>query len=108
MPAGVEAVTHYQSRDGRYTLSPAADAAVHLQTLVRLHARGLTEPLHFYPRSSWEYVKSGGNLNRAASQWQGHPAYGGEKAYAAYRLALRGVENPLDEAFEQCAKAVFD
>jgi exodeoxyribonuclease V gamma subunit len=108
MPAGVEAVTHYQSRDGRYRLPPVADAAARLQTLVQLHARGLTEPLHFYPRSAWEYAKSGGNLNRAASQWQGHQAYGGEKAYAAYRLALRGVENPLDEGFEQCAKAVFD
>jgi exodeoxyribonuclease V gamma subunit len=107
-PAGVERVTHYQSRDGRYMLPPLPDAATHLQTLMQLYARGLKEPLHFYPRSSWEYASNEGNLNKAATQWQGRPGYDGEKAYAAYRLALRGVENPLDEAFERCAKAVFD
>jgi exodeoxyribonuclease V gamma subunit len=107
-PAGVSPTTVWQSRDGRFTLSPATDAQARLAELLALYARGLCAPLHFFPRSAWEYARHQHDLRKARGKWLGHPLHGGEKDYPAYRLALRGIDDPLDAAFEACAAAVFD
>jgi len=41
-------------------------------------------------------------------KWEGHPYARGEKDHASYRLALRGVADPLDERFDASARAVFE
>jgi exodeoxyribonuclease V gamma subunit len=107
-PPGVDLVTRWHSRDGRFALRPVADPAAHVQTLLRLYRRGLCSPLHFFARSAWEYARHGRDLGKAAKQWFGYPPRGGEKDYASYRLALRGVIDPLDAEFEECAQAVFE
>lgn len=107
-PPGAALATTWHSRDGQYVLRPVADAKTQMQALLTLYRRGLGVPLHFFPRSAWEYASNGRDLGRAAKKWIGHPPYGGEKDYAAYRLALRGVTDPLDAAFEECASAVFE
>ena len=43
----------------------------------------------------------------AATWWSTRDRPYGEEEDPAYRLALRGVADPLDEAFERNAAAVF-
>ncbi len=107
-PANALAQTVWHSRDGSYRLSPVPDAAAQLQSLITLYRQGLCEPLHFYPRSAWEYCRHDGNLNKAETRWHGAREESfGEGRDPAYRQALRGVDNPLDAAFEHCAQTVF-
>ncbi|HET7134972.1 MAG TPA: exodeoxyribonuclease V subunit gamma, partial [Casimicrobiaceae bacterium] len=107
-PRGVDRVTTWHSRNGHYVLRPLDDANEGIVALLRLYRRGLTTPLHFFPKSAWAYVCSKGDkLKAAAGTWHGHPPFGGERDHRTYRLALRGVTDPLDEQFEECARTVF-
>ncbi len=114
-PAGVQPVSTWHARDAVFRLRPCADALAQLDALLRLHRRGLSEPLHFFPRSAWAYAercrRDGDRetaLREARSKWQVSPHYRfGESGDAAYRLALRGQPDPLDADFEACSLAVF-
>jgi exodeoxyribonuclease V gamma subunit len=107
-PPGVMHETRWVSRDGDYRLKFCAAAATILQSLLVLYRQGLREPLHFFPKSAWEYITHGGNLGKARAKWSpGHARARGEDENAAYRLALRGQANPIDAAFEVCALTVF-
>lgn len=109
-PPGVDTVTRGLSRDGGFVLEPvpAEEARRYLAELLRHYRAGLMAPLHFYPKSAWEYVTHGQSLGRARSKWSGgQNAAFGESRDPAYRLALRGVAEPLDEAFTVLAEAVF-
>ena len=68
--------------------------------------RGLRAPLHFFPKSAWEYVTNGENHSAARAKWSGGRFP--ESGDAAYRLALRGHADPLDDEFDECARAVFE
>ena len=57
---------------------------------------------------AWEYVRGKCELRKAVQKWEGHPNARGEKDHASYRLALRGVADPLDAQFEATAKAVLE
>ena len=107
-PAAGDRQTLWHARDGGYRLKPCAPqtARAHLGELLRLYRCGLSAPLHFFPKSAWAYVDGG--LASARQRWHNsrNPAWG-EEADAAYRLALRGVADPLDAAFAQCAETVF-
>ena len=108
-PRGVDRVTTWHSRNGHYVLRPLDDASERMAALLRLYRRGLGAPLHFFPKSAWAYACSNGDkLKAAADKWHGFPPFGGEKDHRTYRLALRGVIDPLDAQFEECARAVFD
>jgi exodeoxyribonuclease V gamma subunit len=100
--------TRWISRDGTFVLDHCAGARDILHGVMALYRRGLREPIHFFPKSAWEYVNRGRNLARARQVW--HRVYGpvpGEENHAAYRLALRGVADPLDADFQACAETVF-
>jgi exodeoxyribonuclease V gamma subunit len=105
-PARAAPHTRWLSADGEFGLSPCTDASAQLQALLGLYRRGLCAPLHFYPRAAWQFVQQGRNAARAAWTSTLEPAFG-EGEDPAYRLALRGVEEPLDEDFEALAQAVF-
>ena len=78
----------------------------HLRNLLGLYRQGLCEPLHFYPRSAWQQVLHG--RSQALGAWLSTPERAfGEAVDPAYRLALRGIDEPLDAAFETLASAVF-
>ena len=98
----------WHSRDGHYLLRPVRNAREQLIALLGLYRDGLHRPLHFFPKSAWSYVTEGENLTRAAYKWRSTSfrPYG-EDGDVAYDLALRGVDNPLDAEFEECAKKVF-
>ncbi|MDX5409024.1 MAG: hypothetical protein LPJ94_02240, partial [Thauera sp.] len=87
---------------------PAADARARLAELVAHYCVGLTRPLHFYPKSAWAYVEGGQNVGAAQRKWSGgQKAAFGEASDPAYRLALRGLAEPLDGEFFDLADAVF-
>jgi exodeoxyribonuclease V gamma subunit len=100
--------TRWISRDASFRFTDCRDAPAILEQLLRLYRQGLCEPLHFFPRSAWEYVKHDHDLAKARATW--HKSFGdarGEDTHEAYRLALRGIADPLDAAFRACAAAVF-
>ena len=98
--------TSWHSRDGRYVLPAVDDAHARLAELVALYRRGLTAPLHFFPKSAWTYMKNGASLSQARTKWSGGKFP--EGADAAYRLALRGDDDPLDAEFAECARTFFE
>jgi exodeoxyribonuclease V gamma subunit len=107
---GVRSETRGLSRDGEFrfaALDPAAAGQV-LETLLGLYRQGLCAPLHFFPKSAWAYAKNGYNPRKAVDKWTGgmRPEFG-ESADPAYRLALRGVDDALDENFFILADEVF-
>jgi exodeoxyribonuclease V gamma subunit len=111
-PAGVMPRTVWCARDGPMRLGPCAEPHRVLQTLLGLYARGLREPLPFFPKTAWAYVNAGSSVAAAARAWEPGPrnpwAEGGD---AAVRLALRGRSDPLGtglDAFHTCAHEVFD
>jgi exodeoxyribonuclease V gamma subunit len=114
-PAGVEHVTTGIGRDGRYTLRPCPEPRAVLATLVGLYARGLREPLAFFPESSWALVDQGLDVARAAQVFRPlanlPSAAWAEGNDAGVRLALRGRPDPFGPAgsaeLVACARAVF-
>lgn len=104
-PAGVAAHTRWIARDGSFGFRPVDDATAQLRALVGLYRRGLCEPLRFFPRSAWEWVTQ--SESAARSTWQRYMG-GGEHDDPAYRLALRGIEDPLDAQFAQLAHDIYD
>ena len=107
-PDEVALETRWISRNGEYRLHPCEDGNGILQELLTLYRRGLREPLHFFPKSAWKYVANGESLSKASAKWRStRDRPWGEEEDPAYRLALRGIDDPLDKDFEQCAATVF-
>ena len=105
-PAGVALRTRWLHADGEFAFSPCAAASVRLAELLALYRRGLCAPLHFYPRAAWELLAQGPSAARRSWHASEHNPFA-EEADPAYRLALRGVAEPLDAEFEALAAAVF-
>lgn len=107
-PPGVAPVSTWHARNGSFRFEPCAEPLAELHTLLRLYRDGLRAPLHFFPKSAWAYVDKGGSIGAAQGAWQVHRQRPhGEAGDPAHRLALRGVAQPLDAAFEACADAVL-
>ena len=106
---GAARTTRWLGREGEYKLRPCADAGDILGRLLSLYRQGLSEPLHFYPKTAWAYASSGWNLGKARAAWR-HPLQAdyGEENDRYFRLALRGVAEPLDAAFRAHARCVFE
>jgi exodeoxyribonuclease V gamma subunit len=102
------AETRWISRNGEFRFTPCHAARSILEPLLLLYRRGLREPIHFFPKAAWAFIQAGRDLGKAREEW--HPNYGGargEDRHEAYRLALRGVGDPLDDDFKTCADIVF-
>ena len=106
--AGAVSPTRWLSRDGEFGFDAVADAPAVLADLLRLYARGLREPVHFFPKSAWAYMVSDCSIARAQARWRSSPRTPhAEENDPAYSLALRGVADPLDGDFHTCALRVF-
>jgi exodeoxyribonuclease V gamma subunit len=93
-------------------------AAELLAGLLELYWRGLTRPLKFFPQTAWAYVEaaqkkeSGGSKQDpsgvARLSWEGNSftKVPGECEDAYFDLCFRSAD-PLDEEFQQNARAVF-
>jgi exodeoxyribonuclease V gamma subunit len=99
--------TRWYSRDGIYRLRTVVDPKSILSKLIALYRTGLSQPLHFYPRSAWALATTG-KTSEALKTWQctrNQPF--GESADPAYQLALRDVNNPLDPQFAELALQIY-
>lgn len=109
---GVEPRTTWLARDTTLVLQPVAAPRDALRVLVELYAHGLREPLYFFPKAAWAYLGDGESAARARSAWLASERNRfAESADPAYRLALRGLPDPMGEgwaAFDACARAVFE
>ena len=84
-----------------------AEAHAHLQGLLHCYRHGLQQPLHFYPKSARVLAESG-DLAQALQKWTGRsPAVSGESEDPAWRLALRGVADPMDAQFVVLAERIW-
>jgi exodeoxyribonuclease V gamma subunit len=113
-PAGVLPVTTGIARDGRFFLNECDQPRAALETLVRLYARGLREPLAFFPKAAWEWINGD---RQGPSKAIGAFRPGGFNEFAegndpGYRLALRGRPDPFSaevvDEFYANATAVFE
>jgi exodeoxyribonuclease V gamma subunit len=98
---------------------PLARAPELLAGLLDLYWKGLTTPLKFFPQTAWAYVdavlkqEAGRSkqepLGLARVNWEGNPfrQTPGECADPYFDLCFRNVD-PLDEEFQQTARAVFE
>lgn len=111
-PSGVAGQTVWQGRDGPFHFRSCDDPLAVLQSLVRLYAQGMVEPLYCFPRTAWAWLRPGGSLSKARQAWTVSPRRPhAEQGDAAHRLALRGLPDPLREGlprFEATARALFE
>lgn len=105
-PEGVQRLSRRLHRTGEFRLRPCADAPARLAALLRLYRQGLMAPLCFTPRTAWAYLEKG-RPGQARALWEGAPGHPGEADHPAWRLALRGQPEPLDEDFLAHARIVL-
>ncbi|MBI3879700.1 MAG: exodeoxyribonuclease V subunit gamma [Verrucomicrobia bacterium] len=88
---------------------PVADAPAKLRDLLALYARGLCEPLKFFPESALvlhETVKSKKSpLDRARTKWLGGERNRGECEDEYFDLFFRDTD-PVDEEFAGLAQSI--
>jgi len=106
--------TYLAGTDKIYWYKPVSDSRGKLEQLLNLYQRGLTEPLPFFPESSFAYAKGvyqgknrQENLTRAKSKWEGNAFAGrAEKEDPYNMLCLRDIN--LSEAdFADLAEEFF-
>ena len=105
-PAGVALRTRWLALDTTLCLKPVEQPQALLEELLRHYRQGLREPLHFFPKSAWAACLGG--PRKAAEAWRStlkRPH--AESSDPAYRLALRGHGEPLNDDFFRLAQGVF-
>ena len=109
-PAGALASARGLSRNGEFRFRALApeSARAELQSLLALYREGLTQPVHFFPKSAWAYMLAGESVGAALTKWRGgRSAEFSEGKDAAYRLALRGEQELPDERFFELARRIL-
>ena len=94
--------------------SPVEDAMEILEGLLEQYWAGLSRPLHFFPRTSWEYSLKGlvkgrssdNALESAHKTWIGNEYSPGECSDAYYQICFKDI-NPLDSDFMRVSEEVF-
>lgn len=98
-----------------YSQPPVTTAEHYLSQLLTIYWQGLSIPVHFFPKSGYEYIKqliqgksSDDALQSAASAFQAFEQRGDfASPYCQKLYKNRPIENILDSQFEQCAEMVF-
>ncbi len=101
-------------RNQAWRIDPVEEAENHLAYLLHLYNRGLTQPLKFFPETSWHYAeqahlgrKRGDEATASARRvWMGNDIYSGEGSDAAYRLCFRDAD-PIDDAFREVSDGIL-
>jgi exodeoxyribonuclease V gamma subunit len=106
-------------KDSAVQFDPVPESKQFLQELLGLFRRGLTEPIHFFPDTSFEYVVQKLNpsasdqlaLIKAKKKWQGGNStkkyFQAESEDPYYDLCFRHLD-PLDDEFTKIAMKVFE
>ena len=99
-PDGAEPASTWIARDGVVHFGRLANAPSILQDLLALMDQGLRQPLYFFPKTAWRYVTANDSRSQAQQGWRGSPMFPfGEGTDPWIRLALRGLPDPMTEAF---------
>jgi len=85
-----------------------------LKSLIQLYWDGMSEPLHFFPESSFEYARKiilknqskQDALNSGKNKWTGSDFARGESEDLYFELCFVKTD-PLDQAFQQISEEVF-
>ncbi|MFH0813983.1 MAG: exodeoxyribonuclease V subunit gamma [Pseudomonadota bacterium] len=94
---------------------PVGNSKETLKRFLEYYWEGLSQPLHFFPDSSWEYARlvlaKGRTEDQAISSaretWNGTEYNRGEGEDPYYQLCF-GKIDPLDSAFKRIAKEIFE
>ncbi len=103
-PENVAQHSTHVATDTIVSFGPVHDPEAELAPLISFYQQGLSEPLHFYPKTSYARAKAKTEtaaINAARKTWySGY--YRGEEEDPAYSIALHG-QDPLDKQFEELA-----
>ncbi len=106
--------TIYAGKDGIYEYGPAAESIPHLEQLLDLYWHGITEPLHFFPLSSFVFaqeIHKGKHeqeaLRKAIVEWEGNDFYKRGEKNDPYNLLCCKNMNLSNPLFMEQAKKVF-
>ena len=97
----------------RYVFAPVDLPEKHLEKLLGLYWQGLHHPLHFFPKSSCEYMQQRIKdkpvkdcLNKAKQKWDGEYAGNNEGNNPYYRLAF-STEEVFDDSFITLSEQIY-
>ena len=102
--------------DDVVSFSPVANSEELLHDLLERFAVGMRKPLKFFPATSYAYANrkftQTGRQSKtpkevAEQEWVGRDGLG-ESSDPYIELVFRGLENPLDEEWEEIATKVFE
>jgi exodeoxyribonuclease V gamma subunit len=97
-----------------WKLSPVADSEAILTELLEIYKAGRLQPIHFFPKSSWIFVRETLEKKRAPHEallksqttWIGSTYSRGESEDAYYQLCFKNT-SPLDSEFQRVSKKIF-
>ena len=106
---GMAAQSSFVARNGLLRLRAPEHPSAILSELLGVYRRGLTQPLPFFPYSSWACMSGKSeNLSAARAMWEGHVGSTfAESDDPAYQLALRGLADPIGLEFLTLSRQVF-
>jgi exodeoxyribonuclease V gamma subunit len=108
-PPAVSLRTTAIARNGIWVFRKPENPRALLGDLLAIYRQGLTEPVHFFPNSSWKYCQEGHRISMARKEWRADEyRVFAESADPAYALAFRGQPEPLGDDFQRLASVVFD
>ncbi len=104
-PAAVQPRSVHAALDTMVCFQEVEDPQAELTALVRFFQQGESEPLHFYPKTSYAWAKARSEAaawNAARRTWFSG-FYRGESDDPAYEIALR-AQDPLGQRFAELAE----
>ncbi len=106
--------TFYVGREGIYKYGPAAESNRHLEQLLGLYWHGLTEPLYFFPATSFVFAQKifkgkseSQALHKAGIEWEGNNFNKKGEKKDPYNLLCYKKMNLGSSLFMEQAKKVF-
>jgi exodeoxyribonuclease V gamma subunit len=101
-------------KDAAWEFTPVSSALDILKYLLNIYWKGMSEPLHFFPVSSFEYVckillknrTQPAALKAAQRKWSGGDFSRGESKDPYFDCCF-GKNDPLDEDFEKISMKIY-
>ena len=107
-------ITYLAGKDRIYKFNPVAENNTYLEQLLNVYIQGQSEPLHFFPRSSFVFAKEihkgAGEqkaLNRARTEWEGNAFTKNAEKNDTYNSLLYKNMDPTGAIFMDLAKKIF-
>ncbi|OEU64743.1 MAG: exodeoxyribonuclease V subunit gamma [Desulfobacterales bacterium PC51MH44] len=101
-------------KDAAWEFEPVTECRDIIKYLLELYWKGISEPLHFFPESSFEYAckmllknqTEQAALNSAQNKWIGSDFARGESEDPYFERCF-GKTDPLDQAFQRLSVEIF-